>query len=122
MKTNGKNIDKKKKKPLESVSEVVSGRFLSKDGILNNFPFIFFLSILAILYIGYGYYSDDQVRKVNYLSSELKDLKTQYIVIKDSLVLRSKQTEVSKALAHTGIKESIVPPKKIVVKTQKTKN
>jgi Bacteriodetes cell division protein (FtsL-like) len=107
----------KANKAFQSVAEVVSGRFLSNESMLNNFPFIFFLSLLAICYIGYGYYSDDQVRRVNTLSSELKDLKTRYIVIKDSLVLKSKQTEVSSALANTGIQESIVPPKKISVKT-----
>ena len=48
--------------------------------------------------------------------------RTQYIVVKDSLVVKSKQTEVAKALAkkETGIKESVVPPKKILVQTVNT--
>jgi hypothetical protein len=43
-------------------------------------------------------------------------------VVKDSLVVKSKQTEVAKALAkqETGIKESVVPPKKIIVQTVNT--
>jgi hypothetical protein len=104
---------------VRSVANVVSGSFLSKEVTIKNLPFIFFLSFLAICYIANGYYADDQVRKANQLTNEIKELRTQYIVVKDSLVIKSKQTEVAKALAEkqTGIKESVVPPKKIIVQT-----
>jgi hypothetical protein len=109
----------KENKVVKSVASVVSGNFLSKEATLKNLPFIFFLSFLAICYIANGYYADDQVRKVNKLTNDIKELRTQYIVVKDSLVVKSKQTEVAKALAlqQSGIKESVVPPKKIIVKT-----
>lgn len=109
----------KENKIVRSVANVVSGSFLSKESTVKNLPFIFFLSFLAICYIAKGYYDDDQVRKLNRLTNEIKELRTQYIVVKDSLVIKSKQTEVAKALAvqATGIKESVVPPKKIVVQT-----
>ena len=112
----------KENKVVRSVANVVSGSFLSKETTLKNLPFIFFLSFLSICYIANGYYADDQVRKVNRLTNEIKELRTQYIVIKDSLVIKSKQTEVAKALAsqQTGIKESVVPPKKIIVQTVNT--
>lgn len=104
-------------KIVSSVASVVSGSFLSKETTIKNFPFMFFLSFLAICYIANGYYADDQVRRVNSLKNGNKELRTQYIVVKDSLVIKSKQTEVAKALAakQTGIVESVVPPKKIVV-------
>lgn len=107
----------KENKIVRSVASVVSGNFLSQEATIKNFPFVFFLSFLAICYIANGYYADDQVRKVNTLNNEIKELRTQYIVGKDSLVIKSKQTEVAKALAvqQTGIVESVVPPKKIVV-------
>ncbi|MDF2437189.1 MAG: hypothetical protein K0Q95_1565 [Bacteroidota bacterium] len=112
----------KENKVVRGVASVVSGNFLSKETTLQNLPFIFFLSFLAICYIANGYYADDQVRKVNKLTNDIKELRTQYIVVKDSLVVKSKQTEVAKALAlqQTGIKESVVPPKKIVVRTVST--
>jgi hypothetical protein len=108
----------KESKVVRSVANVVSGSFLSKETTLKNLPFIIFLSFLAICYIANGYYADDQVRKVNRLTNEIKELRTQYIVVKDSLVIKSKQTEVAKALALqlTGIKESVVSPKKILIK------
>ncbi|MGQ0827675.1 MAG: FtsL-like putative cell division protein [Bacteroidota bacterium] len=107
----------KENKVVRSVVSVVSGSFLSQETTIKNLPFVFFLSFLAICYIANGYYADDQVRKVNQLTNEIKELQTQYIVVKDSLVIKSKQTEVAKELAvqQTGIKESVVPPKKIIV-------
>lgn len=107
----------KENKIVRSMASVVSGSFLSQETTIKNFPFVFFLSFLAICYIANGYYADDQVRKANALKNEIKELRTQYIVVKDSLVIKSKQTEVAKALAvkQTGIVESVVPPKKILV-------
>ena len=113
----------KKNKVVGSVASVFSGNFLSKELILKNIPFILFLSVLAICYIANGYYADDQIRKVNKLTSEIKELRTQYIVVKDSLVMKSKQTEVARSLAKMGvdIKISVVPPKKIVVEKPNVK-
>ena len=115
-------IPVKESKVVRSVANVVSGSFLSKDATVKNLPFIFFLSFLAICYIANGYYADDQVRKVNHLTNEIKELRTEYIVVKDSLVIKSKQTEVAKALENqaSGIKESVVPPKKIIVQIVNT--
>lgn len=115
---NTDSISGKGNKVVRSVVSVVSGNFLSKESTFQKMPFIFFLSFLAICYIANGYYADDQIRKVNTITSEIKELRTQYIVVKDSLVIKSKQTEVAKALKlkQTGIKESVVPPKKIIVK------
>lgn len=113
----------KNNKVIRSVASVVSGSFLSKETTVKNLPFIIFLSFLAICYIANGYYADDQVRKVNRLHNEIKELRTQYIVVKDSLVVKSKQTEIAKVLAkqQTGIKESVVPPKKIIIKATEQK-
>jgi hypothetical protein len=110
-------VPAKENKIVRSMASVVSGSFLSQEATIKNFPFVFFLSFLAICYIANGYYADDQVRKANALKNEIKELRTQYIVVKDSLVIKSKQTEVAKALAvkQTGIVESVVPPKKILV-------
>jgi hypothetical protein len=112
-------IPKKENKVGRSVADVFSGRFLSREKTIRHIPFVIFLSFLSLCYIANGYFADDQVRKVNHLMNEIKELRTQYIVVKDSLVIKSKQTEVAKALAlkQTGIKESIVPPKKILVKS-----
>jgi len=48
---------KKKSKNSRSVAMIFNGEFLTKDFVLNNLPFIFFLILLMILSVGKGYYS-----------------------------------------------------------------
>tara|TARA_Y100000385_G_scaffold287742_1_gene352631 strand:- start:313 stop:726 length:414 start_codon:yes stop_codon:yes gene_type:complete len=48
---------KKKLKNSRSVTMIFNGEFLTKDFVLNNLPFIFFLILLMILSVGKGYYS-----------------------------------------------------------------
>ncbi len=120
--TTPSKVQKKESKIVSSMASVVSGSFLSKETTTRNFPFVFFLAFIAVCYITNGYYADDQVRKVINLTNEIKELRTQYIVVKDSLVIKSKQTEVAKVLAlkQTGIVESVVPPKKILINSIST--
>ena len=49
---------KKKSKNSRSVAMIFNGEFLTKDFVLNNLPFIFFLILLMILSVGKGYYSE----------------------------------------------------------------
>jgi hypothetical protein len=108
----------KQNKAIRSFQSVVSGNFLSRDETLRFLPFLLFLSLLAILYIANGYYSEAKMRRQNKLTEELKDLRSEYIITKSDLMFISKQSEVAKSVAVLGLKESVVPPKKIVVQTK----
>ena len=50
-------VSKKKSKNSRSVAMIFNGEFLTRDFVLNNLPFIFFLILLMILSVGKGYYS-----------------------------------------------------------------
>jgi len=95
--------------------DVLNGNFLTKDGAIASLPFVFFITFICLCYIGNGYYAEDTVRDINALGAELKELKTEYIITKTDLMFNSKQSQVAKALEYSGVKESVVPPKKIVV-------
>jgi hypothetical protein len=95
--------------------DVVNGNFLTKDFTLQQLPFVFFLTLIAILYISNTYYAEKTVRKINAVTNELKELRSEYITIKSDLMFISKQSEVANAASKYGIKESVVPPKKIVI-------
>ncbi len=107
--------ERRSNKVVRSIKSVVSGSFLSRDETLRFMPFVLFLSLLAVLYIANGYYSEAKMRKQNKLTEELKDLRSEYIITKSDLMFISKQSEVAKAAAMLGIKESVVPPKKISI-------
>jgi hypothetical protein len=118
------NTLKEEKKPKEkketgkvskSLATVFSGNFLSSDNVVKSLPFIFFLTFLGILYIANGYYAQRTVRDLHTVGNELKQLRSEYITIKSDLNYNSKQSQVAQATVDLEIKESIIPPTKIVV-------
>lgn len=113
-------IPEKKEKSTEAegakkVLRVLDGSFMAKENVVEWVPFLLFLSLVGIFYISIRYYSEKNVFRMNSISNELKELRSEYITTKSELMFKSKQSEVAKAVAETGLKESVVPPKKIVV-------
>lgn len=108
-------------KVVKSLSSIFSGSFLSKDNVISYLPYTFFLTFLGILYIANGYYAEETVRGLYKTTSELKELRSEYITIKSDLNYQSKQSQVAFATQNLGIKESVVPPSKIVVSTSEFK-
>lgn len=100
-----------------TIGSVMSGSFLSKEAAIKAVPFMFFLTLVALLYISNGYYAEDQIRRMNKLTNELKELRSEYIISKSELAAVSKQTEVAVRALSLGVKESVEPPSKIVVNT-----
>jgi hypothetical protein len=85
-------------------------RILNYRWVTRNFPFFLFLSALAILYIYNGHYADKTARNINKVSRELKELQYEYKTLKGEMMFRSKQSELSKAVAPLGLKEAIAAP------------
>ncbi len=100
---------------VKSMSAVFSGTFLGDEKTLKHIPFIIFLSVIAMLYIANSYWADGKIRQTNKINAQLKEVKTDYITSTSEKMLLSKQSEVAKAVDTLGLKESVVPPIKIVV-------
>lgn len=92
------------------LSKIFGGSFLSDDRAVQHIPFMLFMGLIAILYIANGYYADDKIREENKIKNEIKELRTQYITTKSDLMFESKQSQVAKAVAVMGLKESVVAP------------
>ena len=116
--------DKQKKSVLRTVNKAlksaVEGVNFNLGNLVRQMPFIFFIALLAILYIANTYYAEKTIREINQTKKELKDLRSEFIYTKSELMFSSRQSEISKMVADMQIKESTVPPRKIVV--TKTKN
>ena len=110
------NKAKKPNKIARSALNIFSGNFLSKDNVIIHLPFLLFLTLIGLGYIANGYYAEKSVREISHINTELKELKSEFITTKSELMFMSNQSEVARASAAMGLKESITPPKKIVVK------
>lgn len=97
---------------------IISGNIFTRDEVVKHLPFVLFLALIALLYIANGYYAEDTVRQLNKAGTELKELRSEYITTKSELMYISKQSEVANMAGekNLGLKESIVPPQKIVVR------
>ena len=92
----------------------ISGLF-HRDNVVKALPFIFFLTVIAMIYISNAYYAERTIREIDKTTKELKELRSEDISIKSELMFRSKQSEVAREVGAMQIKESVVPPKKIIV-------
>ncbi|MEO6884373.1 MAG: FtsL-like putative cell division protein [Bacteroidia bacterium] len=106
----------KPNKIVRFISSIISGSFLTREQSLRYIPFFLFISFLAICYIANGYYAEAKMREFNNLTNELKELRPEFIITKSNLMFISKQSEVAAAALPLGLKESVVPPEKIVIK------
>jgi hypothetical protein len=105
---------KKQSRLARYFASLFSGSFLAEEKTLRQLPFIFFLTFIALCYVANGYYAERTVRKINQVTNELKELKSEFITSKSQLMFISKQSEVAKLSVKMGIKESVIPPKKIM--------
>ncbi len=99
----------------KSLRNILGGNFLAQTGMINLLPFLFFITFLTILYIANIYYAEKDIREFNALKKELKELRYEYITSKSNLMNVSKQSEITRRLLGSGVKESVVPPYKIFI-------
>ena len=76
-------------------------------------PFIFFLAALGMLYITNRNYAEKNIREIDKINKEVKELNYDYKTTKAELAFKSTLTEVAKKADTLGIKESLEPPQKI---------
>lgn len=85
-----------------------------EDGLpVKYLPFVLFLVILGLFYIGNSHYSDKTNRKINKLEKEVEDLRADYTTLKADYMISTKQSEVAKKVKDLGLFESEEPPHKI---------
>lgn len=114
-------LPKKKSRVGGIAVEILDGSFLTRDLILTQLPFLYFMMALSMLYIANNYYAEKTFKETRNVETELKELRSEYITVASELMNESKQSAVAKKVESIGIKESTVPPKKIIVKVEELK-
>jgi hypothetical protein len=109
-------IEKKAKAPAKpSAFSNWLAQNMSKESALNILPFLFFLTVLGMLYIANKHYAEKNIRQIEKINKELKELKWEHLTAKSILMSKSKQSEVAKITKTFGLNEAVAPPTKIVV-------
>lgn len=115
------SVEEKASASEDFLRKLLSDRRLSSLSIVNNIPFVLFLSFLGIIYIANRHYAENTVRKISALSKEVKVMSWEFKTLKADLMLRSTQSEVVKLVDTVGLRELMVPPRKIVIKKEAEK-
>ena len=106
----------------KSFGSIMDGSFLTRESVMKLLPFFGFLILLAVLLIANNYLAQKRIKQIDTTSQELKELHDEYISTKSELMYHSKMSEVAKKLEISNVKESMVPPKKIIVKIKSGDN
>lgn len=97
------------------VKDIIDGTFLVRENMVKQLPFVLFLTLLGVVYIGNRFHAESMVRKIDHLKIEVGNLRSEQITITSELMNISRPSEVA-ALVESkglGLKESMEPPKKL---------
>lgn len=98
------------------IKPVLDGSIISRERTEKNFPFIFFIILLIILFISNTFHAQDTQRNIDKTKNEVKALRIKSIYMKSRLMESTRPTKMAEMVKGMGLKESEVPPQKIIVK------
>jgi hypothetical protein len=101
--------------------DLLSFNYMSSVTFVRLVPFIGFVGFLAIMYIANRHYAERNIRKIDKISREVKELSWDYKSLSAELMKMTTQSEIAKKAEIIGLKERNTPPMKIIVE-QQTKN
>jgi hypothetical protein len=94
-------------------TQLFSNGFFNADKATRALPFILFLALLGMIYIANRNFAEKNIRDIDKIGKEVKELSWDYKTTKAELAFKSTLTEVAKRTDTLGIKESLQPPQKI---------
>ncbi|MBK0383367.1 hypothetical protein I5M32_10380 [Pedobacter sp. SD-b] len=105
---------KVKKEPMNNAFTDFFKGAVSKEAATEALPFVLFLSFLGMIYIGNRHSAEDNIRKIEGLKKEVKELSWDFKTLKADLMFKSRQTQVIKEVdSLLGLKVSVEPPIKL---------
>lgn len=96
--------------------QVLNGEILTRDFVLNNLTFIFFILLLLMLMVAKGYYGKQLQKDITDLQAEVDAETAEYIENKARLEESTSRYRLVQALEKRGLKETVNPVKVIRLK------
>ncbi|MBL7775225.1 MAG: hypothetical protein JNK89_04440 [Saprospiraceae bacterium] len=88
----------------------------STEWVFNNFSYLLFLGFLGLVYIANAHFAEKNVRDIQRLQKEIKELKWQYTSIKSETMYKSIQSQIDVSLEPAGINLANRGPKVIEIR------
>ncbi|MFI1742921.1 FtsL-like putative cell division protein [Thalassobellus sediminis] len=102
----------------KNIYNILKGTFLISDDSFKSWRFILFLSGLAIVMIASSHSADKKVYEIVRLTNEVKEMRSAFVDGRSKLMRLKMESAVVDKMKDKGLVSSVVPPKKIKVKSQ----
>lgn len=96
----------------------LNGSFLASAKLAQNWPFILYISFLALLMIASSHSAERKVYTIARLTREMKELSSQYLEQKSQLMQAGLESRVIKRAKAKGLEKPNTPPHLIIVKEE----
>ena len=88
------------------------------DDSFKNWRMIIFISFLAVFMIASSHSADKKVHEIARLNNEVKELRSAFVEGRKKLMGIKMESSVVQEMKQKGLSPSLIPPKKIKVKSQ----
>ncbi len=104
-----------------SLRNLLDGSILTRSIVVQQLPFILFLTFLAVVYISNRYHAERIFRKVSEIQTEVKNLRAEQITTTAKLMNMSKPSAVTQLVEERGLelKDLSRPPIVLIKKNKK---
>lgn len=114
----GKGIKLPKPKTSQSFVQIMNGDFLTREFVLNNLGYIFFIFFLLILMVSKGYYVNQLAKDIKKTEEQVGQMNADYVEAKAKLEEETRRTQLIEKLEPFGLKETVNPTKVVRKKTE----
>jgi hypothetical protein len=108
-------IQEKTELPRNFITTLLTQGVISKESATEMLPFIIFLAFLSMIYIGNKHLTERNIRDIDKLNKEVKELTWDFKTLKADLMQKSTQSEVARFADSLGLKEPVEPPKRLII-------
>jgi ABC-type transport system involved in cytochrome bd biosynthesis fused ATPase/permease subunit len=113
-----KKQPKPKRKGPSAFAQILNGDFLTKEFVLNNLTFIFFIMMLLLLIVGKGYYGKELSQDIIQTQKDLDEMTADYVEAKAKLEEETRRYRLREKLESKGLKETMNQTKVIRLKNK----
>lgn len=92
------------------IGDLLSGEFLTREGVTRHIPYLLFISGLFIAYIAMGYQFERMERAKIQNKRQLQELSAEYKTIKAQFETQLQQSRVEESIANIGLSQPVEPP------------
>ena len=107
--------EKKKKRAEDNATgkilrDIISGRFLTGEGVIAHVPFLLFLCGIFLANIGLGYKFENIEREKMKTKRQLEEVNAEYKTLMSDLESRLQQSRVEQAIKDLGLEQPLTQP------------